>query len=165
MVPGKGTETKEDTKMMNLLITAYHTNSAASEYWFGFILNHIVYVVTGMTFEEIARFFKIEKAAASKGGFSKIRIKARVAECAELVGRATLLGGEEILQDKKWNAGIKFEQVVTERLAGQKWERDSVPFWVGPDIELDGRNIQVKFNGAELTNERTIRKHFPEYLA
>lgn len=151
--------------MMNLLINAYHANSAANEYWFGFILNHLVYVVTGMTFEELAPFFKIEKAAQSKGGFSKIRIKARVAECAALVERATLLGGEEILHDEKWNTGIKFEQIVTEQIAGQKWERDSVPFWVGPDIALDGRKIQVKFNGAELTNERTIRGHFPGYLA
>lgn len=150
--------------MMNLLITAYHTNAAATEYWFGFILNHLVYVVTGMTFEELARFFKIEKAAQSKGGFSKIRIKARVAECAELVGRATLLGGEEILHDEKWNTGIKFEQIVTEQIAGQKWERDSVPFWVAGDIELNGTQIQVKFNGAELTNEKTIRRHFPGYL-
>lgn len=151
--------------LMTALLTAYHTNSAADEYWFGFILDHMVYVVTGMTFEEIARFFKIEKAAASKGGFSKIRIKARVAECAELVGRATLLGGEEILHDEKWNAGIKFEKIVTEQIAGQEWERESVPFWVAPDIALDGRKIQVKFNGAELTNEKTIRRHFPQYLA
>ena len=151
--------------MMNLLINAYHTNSAATEYWFGFILDHIVYVVTGMTFDEIARYFKIEKAAASKGGFSKIRIKARVAECAELLPRAIALGAETILKDEKWNAGIKFEKIVTEQIAGQKWERDSVPFWVAPDIALDGRNIQVKFNGAELTNERTIRKNFPGYLA
>ena len=151
--------------MMNLLMTAYHTNSAATEYWFGFILDHIVYVVTGMTFDEIARYFKIEKAAASKGGFSKIRIKARVAECAELLPRAIALGADTILEDEKWNAGIKFEKIVTEQIAGQKWERDSVPFWVAPDIALDGRNIQVKFNGAELTNEKTIRRHFPGYLA
>ena len=151
--------------MMNLLINAYEANTAADEYWFGFILNHLVYVVTGMTFDEIARYFKIEKAAASKGGFSKIRIKARVAECAELLPRAIALGGEEILADEKWNTGIKFEKIVTEQIAGQVWERDSVPFWVAPDIALDGRNIQVKFNGAELTNERTIRKHFPGYLA
>lgn len=150
--------------LMNALTIAYHANSAATEYWFGFILNHLVYVVTGMTFEEIAPFFKIERAAASKGGHSKIRIKARVAECAELIGRATLLGGEEILHDEKWNAGIKFEKIVTERIAGQHWTRDSVPFWIAPDIELDGRRIQVKFNGSELTNEKTIRSHFPGYL-
>ena len=149
--------------MMNLLI-AYEANTTATEYWFGFILNHLVYVVTGMTFEEMEKYFKAEKAAKSKGGFLKIRIKAKVAECAELLPRAILLGGEEILNDPKWNAGIKFEKIVTEQIADQTWTRDSVPFWVGPDIELNGRMIQVKFNGAELTNEKTIRNHFPEYL-
>ena len=150
--------------MMNLLMTAYHMNSAANEYWFGFILNHMVYVVTGMTFEDLARYFKIERAAASKGGHSKIRIKARVAELAELLPKAILLGGEEILLDPKWNTGIKFEQIVTEQIAGQEWVRDSVPFWLDSDITIGDRKIQVKFNGAELTNEKTIRRHFPGYL-
>ena len=151
--------------MMNLLIAAYIALTAAHEYWFGFILNHKVYVATGMSFADLRPFLKIEKAAASKGGHSKIRIKARVGELAELLPRATLLGDEEILADEKWNTGIKFEQIVTERIAGQEWVRDSVPFWVAGDIALNGTQIQVKFNGAELTNEKTIRRHFPEYLA
>lgn len=151
--------------MMNLLIAAYTALTAAHEYWFGFILDHKVYVVTGMKFADLRPFLRIEKAAASKGGHSKIRIKARVKELVELLPRATFLGDEEILTDKKWNAGIKFEKVVTEQIAGQTWERDSVPFWVAGDINLNGTQIQVKFNGAELTNEKTIRNHFPEYLA
>ena len=150
--------------MMNLLIAAYIAVTAATEYWFGFTLNHKVYVVTGMTFADLRPFLRIEKAAASKGGHSKIRIKARVAELAALLPRATLLGDETILADEKWNTGIKFEKVVTEQIAGQRWERDSVPFWVAGDIAIDGRQIQVKFNGAELTNEKTIRRHFPGYL-
>lgn len=151
--------------MMNLLITAYIALTAAHEYWFGFILDHKVYVVTGMTFTELLPFIRIEKAAKSKGGHSKLRIKARVGELANLLPKALLLGDEEILADEKWNTGIKFEKVVTERVAHQTWERDSVPFWVAGDIELNGTQIQVKFNGAELTNEKTIRNHFPEYLA
>ena len=87
--------------MMNLLIAAYIALTAAHEYWFGFTLNHKVYVVTGMTFADLRPFLKIEKAAASKGGHSKIRIKARVGELAELLPRATLLGDEEILTDEK----------------------------------------------------------------
>ena len=150
--------------MMNLLIAAYIALTAAHEYWFGFTLNHKVYVVTGMTFADLRPFLKIEKAAASKGGHSKIRIKARVKELAELLPRATLLGDETILADEKWNTGIKFEKVVTERIAHQTWERDSVPFWIAGDIALDGKQIQVKFNGAELTNEKTIRNHFPAFL-
>ena len=150
--------------MMNLLIAAYIAVTAATEYWFGFTLDHKVYVVTGMTFADLRPLLKIEKAAQSKGGHSKIRIKARVAELAALLPRATLLGDETILTDEKWNTGIKFEQIVTEQIAGQHWERDSVPFWIAGDIELDGRQIQVKFNGAELTNEKTIRNHFPAFL-
>lgn len=151
--------------MMNLMIAAYHTNSVATEYWFGFILHHLLYVATGLTFEEMEKYFKAERAAQSKGGFMKIRIKARVNELAELLPRSILLGDENLLQDEKWNAGIKFEKIVTEQIAGQVWARDSVPFWIGPDIELDGRKIQVKFNGAELTNEKTLRAHFPASLA
>lgn len=151
--------------MMNLLIAAYIALTAAHEYWFGFTYGHKVYAVTGLTFADLRPLLKIEKAAASKGGHSKIRIKARVAEMAALLPKAVCLGGEEILTDEKWNTGIKFEKIVTEQIAGQEWHRDSVPFWVAPDIELNGRKIQVKFNGAELTNEKTIRLHFPEYLA
>jgi len=150
--------------LMSLLMIAYHENSVATEYWFGFILDHKVYVVTGLTFDELSKFFKIERAAQSKGGYLKIRIKARVAECAELLPRAICLGGEEILKDERWNTGIKFEKIVTEKVACQEWARDSVPFWIAPDIDLGERKVQVKFNGAELTNERTIRGHFPEYL-
>lgn len=150
--------------LMNLLMIAYHENSVATEYWFGFILDHKVYVVTELTFDELSKFFKIERAAQSKGGYLKIRIKARVAECAELLPRAICLGGEEILNDEKWNVGVKFEKIVTEKVACQEWARDSIPFWIAPDIDLGTRKIQVKFNGAELTNEKTIRGHFPEYL-
>ena len=150
--------------MMNLLIAAYIALTAANEYWFGFTLNHKVYVVTGMTFADLRPFLKIEKAAASKGGHSKIRIKARVGELAGLLPRATFLGDETILADEKWNTGIKFEKIVTERIAGQEWVRDSVPFWIAGDLALDGKQIQVKFNGAELTNEKTIRRHFPAFL-
>ena len=150
--------------MMNLLIAAYIAVTAATEYWFGFIYDHKVYVVTGLNFSDLLPLLRIEKAAQSKGGHSKIRIKARVAELAALLPRAICLGDESILQDEKWNAGIKFEKVVTERIAGQTWVRDSVPFWVAGDIALNGKQIQVKFNGAELTNEKTIRNHFPALL-
>lgn len=153
--------------MMNLIaamIIAYHTNTVANEYWFGFVLNHMVYVVTNLDFEDLRPFFKAESAAQSKGGHKKIRIKARVTECEKFLDRAICLGSEDILTDEKWNGGIMFEKIVTERIAGQTWVRDSVPFWVDSDITIGDRKIQVKMNGAELTNEKCIRKHFPEAL-
>lgn len=151
--------------MLNLLITAYEATTTANEYWFGFVLHHMLYVVTGMTFADLIPFIKIERAAQSKGGHAKLRIKARVADLADLLPKAALLGSEDLLNDPVYNGGTKFEKIVTERIACQDWAKDSVPYWVGPDIQMGARMIQVKLNGAEVTNERTIRRHFPEYLA
>ena len=151
--------------MTNWMTETYNKNSASHSYWFGFTLAGLLYVVCGMTFDELSAYFKNDRASSAKGGFAKVRIKATSADLKALLPKAILLGGEEILADEKWNTGIKFEKVVTERIAHQTWERDSVPFWVAGDIELNGTQIQVKFNGAELTNEKTIRNHFPAYLA
>lgn len=150
--------------MMNLLIAAYIATTTANEYWFGFTFHHMVYVITGLTFTDLLPFIKIERAAQSKGGHAKLRIKARSKDMAALLPKAMLLGSEDILIDDRYNAGTVFEKIVTEELAGQTWSKDSVPYWISPDLELDGRKIQVKFNGAEVTNEKTIRRHFPEYL-
>ena len=149
---------------MTAMMTAYNKNSASHIYYFGFVVASLLYVMTGMTFDELSAYFKADRASSKRGGFAKIRIKAKVAECAELLPRAICLGDEQILEDEKWNTGIKFEKVVTEQVALQEWARDSVPFWMAPDIDLDGRKIQVKFNGAELTNEKVFQNNFPELL-
>lgn len=152
--------------MMNLftaLIVAYHTVSAADEYWFGFILNHTLYVVPHMTFEDLARFFKQDRASSKRGGFLKVRIKANVDQLAELLPIAIRLGSEDLLQ--KPNKGEALEEVLKARFTGEVWQKDDTPFWVAGDMVIDGKQVQVKFNGAELTNEKTIRRHFPECLA
>jgi len=151
--------------MMNIftaLILAYHAESATNVYWFGFILHHVLYVVPGMTFETLSKFFKLDRASSSRGGYTKVRIKASVKELAELVPLAIRLGSEDLL--KKPNKGEALEEVLKERFTGERWAKDDTPFWVAGDMVIDGVSVQVKFNGAELTNERTIRRHFPGYL-
>lgn len=151
--------------MMNLiaaLIAAYHMNSAADEYWFGFVLNGLLYVVPHMTFDSLSRYFKKDRASSKRGGFLKVRIKATVEELRELVPAAVLLGSEELL--KRPNKGDAFEEVLTNRYLGKEWVKDSTPFWIAGDLRIDGKEVQVKFNGAELTNEKLIRTHFPEAL-
>ena len=36
--------------------------------------------------------------------------------------------------------------------------KDSVPFYVEGDLEIDGRQVQIKFNGAQIVVERTLKK-------
>ena len=61
-------------------------------------------------------------------------------------------------REEKYNKGECFERVITETLTGETWVKDSVPFNVAGDITLNGEQVQIKFDGAELTNERTLMR-------
>jgi len=146
--------------LINWMLTTYHTNSAADEYWFGFVLNHMVYVVCGLTFDELAATFKADRASSKRGGFLKIRIKATTAVLATFADRAVCLGSEDLLNLAGYNKGEAFEKIITERYTAEQWVKDSVPFWVDGDATINGKKVQIKLNGAELTNEKTLRKYF-----
>ena len=144
--------------MMNLL-TAYNKNSAAHTYYFGFIFAGLLYAVCGMTFEEIAALCRMDRASTSKGGFRKIRIRATAAQCAALIPHALLIGSADLLNDPKWNKGEMFEKIITEMFTGEKWQKDSVPFFVAGDAVINGENVQIKLNQAELTNEKILKRY------
>ena len=65
---------------------------------------------------------------------------------------------EELKADAKHNAGENFERIITETLTDELWVKDSVPFWVKGDINVNGEEIQIKLDGAELTNEKTLAR-------
>lgn len=140
------------TEMMN----AYNARSAAHTYALGFLFDRNLYAVR-MSFEELSRFFKLDRASSKRGGFAKIRIKLTAKDRAELSATAELIGAEDLLTaDKAHNKGENFERELTERWTSETWVKDSIPFWVAGDIRVDGIEIQVKLDGAELTNERTL---------
>ena len=148
------------TTIINWMLATYHTNSAADEYWFGFVLNHMLYVVCGLSFDELAVTFKADRASSKRGGFLKIRIKATTAILATFADRAVCLGSEDLLNLAGYNKGEAFEKIITERYIAEKWAKNSVPFWVDGDATINGKKVQIKLNGAELTNEKTLRKYF-----
>lgn len=145
--------------MMNELTTAYNKNSAAHSYWFGFILAGLLYVVAGMNFDELSAYFKNDRASSARGGFRKIRIRATAPELKALLPKALLIGSADLLLDDHWNKGEMFEKIITERFAGEKWVKDSVPFFVDGDATINGVKVQIKLNGAELTNEKILARY------
>lgn len=143
---------------MNEMKVEYLNRSAAHKYALGFVLNGCLFVVT-MSFAELSRFFKLDRASSKRGGFAKIRIKLSSAEKKALTLVAECLGAEDLLKaDPAHNKGENFERVLTERWTDETWVKDSVPFWVAGDIRVNGEEIQVKLDGAELTNERTLAR-------
>ena len=88
---------------------------------------------------------------------SSSSIKLTAKDRAELSATAELIGSEDLLmKDSAHNKGENFERELTERWTSETWVKDSIPFWVAGDIRVDGVEVQVKLDGAELTNERTL---------
>lgn len=138
------------------MMNAYSARSAAHTYALGFVEGHNLYAVK-LTFAELSRYFKLDRASSKRGGFAKIRIKLTATDRAELSATAELIGAEDLLtKDSAHNKGENFERELTERWTTETWVKDSVPFWVAGDIRVNGVEIQVKLDGAELTNERTL---------
>jgi len=143
---------------MTEMMTAYNARSASHVYALGFVHGGNLYA-TKLNFAELSRYFKLDRASSKRGGFAKIRIKLTSKDRAELSFTAELIGAESLLTaDPAHNKGENFERELTERWTAETWVKDSVPFNVAGDLVLNGENVQVKFDGAELTNERTLMR-------
>ena len=142
------------------MISRYTALAAAHKYIVGFVANGNLYYTTytGMIADEL---LKMDRVSSKKGGMLKIRVRlsAKIKGMLIAADKAVLVGGAELLDtNDKYNKGERFERIITELLTGESWKKDSVPFWKAGDIQLNGEEIQIKLDQAELTNERTLAK-------
>lgn len=149
---------KGDITMMNTLLTAYNKLTAATIYFIGFVLSGTVY---GGYFTEIpAAALKLDHESSARGGAAKIRIRfnKELKLALKAQGKVKALATIEALAaDPRYNKGDNFEKLIAE-LNGIQWAKNSDPFWVAGDLEINGEQVQVKFDGAELVNEKSLRK-------
>ena len=142
---------------MQEMVTIYNRHSASHKYIIGFVRGGKVYYAT-MSFEKLAEMLKACKASSKRGGFNKVRVyvSAKAQKAMIENGEAIEVATMQDLVSKKYNKGEMFEKVITETLTNDIWEKDSLPFYEGGDITVNGENIQIKLNGAELTNEKCL---------
>ncbi len=141
------------------MIDRYNALAVATAYIIGFVMNGSLYYT--MSAHIADEFLKLDRMSSKRGGWAKIRVKLSSADRKALVetGKAILLGSIDLLNTAdKYNKGERFERVITETLTGETWVKDSVPFNVAGDITLNGQEVQIKFDGAELTNEKTLMR-------
>lgn len=150
------------------ILREYELTTAATKYYFGFDYHGDMYGLE-MTFSELSEMFKQDRAAASKGGMVKVRIRSTREQRITLVhsGRAVLIGKVENIhaEESKYNAGTQFEKWVAEVVYGLEWQVDSTPYWVAGDLTVNGEQVQVKFDGATLTDERATARAMRERIA
>lgn len=145
-----------NTEMAN----RYNRIAGAHKYIVGFIRHGVVYYVE-LGFVGLCQLLKDDRASSKRGGTLKLRVRVSSEQAIHFIysGEAKeLCTVEELVTDTKHNKGENFERIITELLTGEVWVKDSVPFYVKGDINVNGEEIQIKLDGAELTNEKTLAR-------
>ena len=137
-------------------IRYYRKFSGADKYIIGFTYKKKNYMV--IIDEIMPRFMRVEKESSKKGGAQKLQLRITKNFKEQLIRKgATALGGIEILTGQ-YNKGVEFERIISE-MNGQTFRgKENVGFWIEGDLEIDGKQIQVKFNGAQIVVERTLHR-------
>lgn len=136
------------------MIKWYREKSAADGYILGYIYAGQLWMVEVK--EIMPRFLTVEEASRNQGENLRLRIRKSLKE--ELMRKNPIcLGNASLLVTEKYNKGEIFEKLVTEYF-GQIWEKDTIPFWVQGDINVNGRELQIKLDTATLMNTKQIKK-------
>ena len=138
------------------MIRNYRKFSAADSYILGFEYKHQIYMVE--VNEIMPRYMTVERESSKKGGARKLQLRLKREHKEALIRKgATLIGNEDILNGQ-YNKGIEFERIVSE-MNGQTFRgKDNVGFWVAGDLNIEGREVQIKFNGAQIVVETTLER-------
>ena len=136
------------------MIKWYREKSVADGYILGFVYAGELWMIE--TKEIMPRFLTVEVASRNQGENLRLRIRKSLKE--ELMRKGPIcLGDASLLEAEKYNKGEIFEKIVTEYY-GQTWQKDTIPFWVQGDINVDGRELQIKLDTATLMNTKQIER-------
>ncbi len=108
----------------------------------------------------------LDRAAKSKGGAVSMRFKPTAKEKRAMIenGAFQVCTVEHFKEVYAMlapiygnNNGHAFEYVMHEYV-GQTWEKDTLKWWEGPDMIINGITYQLKFEKATFTTETQLKK-------
>ena len=138
-------------------IRYYRKFSGADAYILGFIYKHELYAIT--VDEIMPRFMRVERSSAKKGGHEKLQFRLRNEHKEQLIRKgAQKIGTEEDLLEIPRNKGVSFERMVYRMNGQEPREKDNIRFTEGGDINVNGVEYQVKLEGAQIVEFRTLTK-------
>jgi hypothetical protein len=76
----------------------------------------------------------------------------------QLIRKGAQVIGDEDMLVGEYNKGVEFERIISEMNGVEYRGKDSVPFYEAGDLNADGKEIQIKFNGAQIVVERTLKR-------
>ena len=142
---------KKDT-----MIRQYRRFSAADAYILGFEYKKTVYAVT--VDEIMPRLMRVEHESSKKGGAAKLQLRITKPLKEQLIRKGAVAIGSKEIVIGQYNKGVEFERIISEMNGKTFRGKENVGFWVEGDIEINGRQIQVKYNGAQIVVEKTLHR-------
>lgn len=132
-------------------IRYYRKFSGAQGYILGFTYKKKNYMAT---VEEIMpRFIRVEKEASKKGGKEKLQLRLTNEHMEYLIRKGAIEIDYKVTQG---NNGRNFEMWVQRYYGQPAREWDSDGFWVDGDVNVNGIEYQIKFNGAQIVTFETL---------
>jgi hypothetical protein len=140
-------------------IRYYRKFSGADEYIVGFLYKHILYAIQ---VDELMPRWLVMKPEI-KGHAEKLQMDLKVKHKKELInkGATPICSEEEFLEMNKdmHNKGFTFERLIFNLNGqGETWARDTVGFEKCGDININGVEIQIKFQNAQIVTVPTLHR-------
>ncbi len=138
----------------------YTARAYTHDYMFCVVVDGSFYAVKmdDVDARTLVLFTTTDRASSKRGGYATLRfrptnaIKRAIVEMGNVVYKCSKANFETICKDSKYNKGEVAEMLVTEKVFGETWHKDSVPFTDGADVS----HYQVKFQGATFCTERQL---------
>lgn len=144
----------------NTMINNYNKASATHNYIFGFTYKKVVYMAKAKA--DILPYVTCLGQGSVRYNHEKVlRFQPTNAQKLLLMQGAKAICSEGYFEDlvkkSKYNRGEIFEKIIHE-MNGQTWEKDRIPFWEGPDIQIGEIGYQIKFQKASFASESKLLK-------
>ena len=133
-------------------IRYYRKFSGAQGYIIGFTYKKKNYMIR-IEGELMPRFLKMGKQASKKGGHEKLDLYLNNELKEELIRKGAVEINYEI---HKGNNGREFEKWVQSYYGVPARDWDDTGFWQCGDLTIDGKEYQVKFEGAQVVTVVTL---------
>lgn len=137
------------------LINLYNRISAATKVGLGFEYKGVVYLAYIPRLSR--KYTYTDKQSVARGSGKTIRIAITLKQMEHLVKTAIPVGTYKDMQGVK-NKGEQFERLVYEYY-GQAWTKDNTPYYKAGDIEIDGEQVQLKYNHATATTYNQLNRY------
>lgn len=149
-----------DLTIQLTLTRAYHNRAYTNDYIFCFTWAGMFYAVKveNADVATLNAISTVSRTSSKRGGYAALRfrptntVKRAIVEMGNVVYKCTKVNFDALCKSSKYNKGEVAEMLVTEKVFGEKWVKDSVPFTDGADVS----HYQVKFQGATFCTEREL---------